>query len=105
MSSDQTMPQEPTVPSSVPRSGGQLTRKQRQVLTALQRFLTLNGYMPSVRELGKQVGGLAPATVQHHMTSLRRKGYLEHDGSAHGVRLTTHASLSSMGLGMGDGID
>src|SRR5258706_10649493 len=93
-----TPPQAPSSNLSGAPAGCQLTRKQRQVLTALQRFLTLNGYMPSVRELGKQVGGLAPATVQHHMTSLRRKGYLEHDGSAHGVRLTTHASLASVGL-------
>lgn len=70
-----------------PRPGGQLTRKQRQVLTAIQRFSTLNGYMPSVRELGRELGGLAPATVQHHITMLRRKGFLEHDGSSHGLRL------------------
>src|SRR5687768_11006874 len=79
-----------------PRAGLQLTRKQRQVLTAIQRFSTLNGYMPSVRELGKQLGGLAPATVQHHLTSLRRKGFLEHDGAAHGVRLTSGRQQSAM---------
>lgn len=43
--------------------------------------------MPSVRELGRELGGLAPATVQHHLSTLRRKGFLDHDGSAHGVRL------------------
>jgi repressor LexA len=80
-----------------PRSA-QLTRKQRQVLTAIQRFSTLNGYMPSVRELGKELGGLAPATVQHHLTTLRRKGFLEHDGAAHGVRLTANASPPPMAL-------
>src|SRR6185436_2538767 len=69
--------------------GRQLTRKQREVLTAIQRFSTLKGYMPSVRELGRELGGLAPATVQHHLSTLRRKGYLEHDGAAHGVRLAT----------------
>lgn len=73
-------------PPSDPR-GRQLTRKQREVLTAIQRFSALRGYMPSVRELGRELGGLAPATVQHHLSTLRRKGYLDHDGSAHGVRL------------------
>ena len=92
---DQTTSQ---VPSSGPRSSGQLTRKQRLVLTAIQRFSTLHGYMPSVRELGKQLGGLAPATVQHHLTTLRRKGYLDHDGAAHGVRLTAHAAMASIGV-------
>ena len=69
--------------------GTQLTRKQRQVLTAIQRFSTRHGYMPSVRELGRELGGLAPATVQHHLISLRQKGYLDHDGAAHGLRLAS----------------
>lgn len=73
-------------PSPEPR-GRQLTRKQREVLTAIQRFSALRGYMPSVRELGRELGGLAPATVQHHLSTLRKKGFLDHDGSAHGVRL------------------
>jgi repressor LexA len=85
-----------TPTSSSPRSA-QLTRKQRLVLTAIQRFSTLNGYMPSVRELGKELGGLAPATVQHHLTTLRRKGFLEHDGAAHGVRLANTAGGAGAG--------
>jgi repressor LexA len=79
---------ESNAPSSPPEARGrQLTRKQREVLTAIQRFSALRGYMPSVRELGRELGGLAPATVQHHLSTLRRKGFLDHDGSAHGVRL------------------
>jgi len=96
-------------PESAPsRTGGQLTRKQRQVLTAIQRFSTLNGYMPSVRELGRELGGLAPATVQHHLSMLRRKKYLEHDGGAHGLRLSAGAQAETLpergdGPGGGDG--
>ena len=82
----------PPLTSSPELRGRQLTRKQREVLTAIQRFSALRGYMPSVRELGRELGGLAPATVQHHLSTLRRKGYLDHDGSAHGVRL---AGMSS----------
>lgn len=78
-------------PSPDPR-GRQLTRKQREVLTAIQRFSALRGYMPSVRELGRELGGLAPATVQHHLSTLRKKGFLDHDGSAHGVRLAGYPS-------------
>src|SRR5688500_15241532 len=76
--------------TSNPSRGRQLTRKQREVLTAIQRFSTLKGYMPSVRELGRELGGLAPATVQHHLSTLRRKGFLEHDGAAHGVRMVVN---------------
>ena len=79
---------ESNAPSSPQDSRGrQLTRKQREVLTSIQRFSAMRGYMPSVRELGRELGGLAPATVQHHLSTLRKKGYLDHDGSAHGVRL------------------
>lgn len=94
------MSYDPTAVGPLPSSprGTQLTRKQRQVLTSIQRFSTLNGYMPSVRELGKELGGLAPATVQHHLTTLRRKGYLDHDGGAHGVRLTGSALPTGVGL-------
>jgi repressor LexA len=94
--------------SAASRTGGQLTRKQRQVLTAIQRFSTLNGYMPSVRELGRELGGLAPATVQHHLSMLRRKNYLEHDGGAHGLRLSAGAqaeALAERGDGPGGGSD
>lgn len=92
--------------SKVPsRAGGQLTRKQRQVLTAIQRFSTLHGYMPSVRELGRELGGLAPATVQHHLSMLRKKGHLEHDGGAHGLRLSSAAQAQpdASVLDRGDG--
>jgi repressor LexA len=96
--------------SATPKTGGQLTRKQRQVLTAIQRFSTLKGYMPSVRELGRELGGLAPATVQHHLSMLRRKSYLEHDGGAHGLRLSAGAQAETLpkrgdgsGGGAGDG--
>lgn len=84
-------PREPREPK-----GSQLTRKQRQVLTAIQRFSTRQGYMPSVRELGRELGGLAPATVQHHLTSLRFKGYLQHDGAAHGLRLSSIPGASPL---------
>jgi repressor LexA len=84
------------ISTSNPSRGRQLTRKQREVLTAIQRFSTLKGYMPSVRELGRELGGLAPATVQHHLSTLRRKGFLEHDGAAHGVRMVPNPVTTPM---------
>ena len=42
--------------------------------------------MPSVRELGASLGRSA-STVQQHLRALERRGYLERDGSAHGLRL------------------
>ena len=59
------MPVQTTTTPKEPR-GSQLTRKQRQVLTAIQRFSTRKGYMPSVRELGRELGGLAHLQVARY---------------------------------------
>jgi repressor LexA len=63
----------------------QLTRKQREVLTAIEAFAKENGYMPSVRELAEKLD-LGVATVHFHLSTLQDKGVLDHDGSAHGLR-------------------
>lgn len=68
----------------------QLTRKQREVLTAVEEFSRQNGYMPSVRELAEKLG-LGVATVHFHLSTLQDKGVLAHDGSAHGLRITRKA--------------
>ena len=64
----------------------QLTRKQREVLTAIEDFARQNGYMPSVRELAERLG-LGVATVHFHLSTLQDKGILDHDGTAHGMRI------------------
>ncbi len=63
-----------------------LTRKQREVLTAIEEFARDNGYMPSVRELAEKLD-LGVTTTHFHLTSLQNKGVLDHDGSAHGLRI------------------
>lgn len=69
----------------------QLTRKQREVLTAVEEFARQNGYMPSVRELAEKLD-LGVATVHFHLSTLQDKGVLAHDGSAHGLRITRKAT-------------
>lgn len=64
-----------------------LTDRQLHILQAVYRFAQRRGIMPSVRQLAGDVGLSAP-TVQQHLVALRRKGYLEIDGSPHGVRFT-----------------
>jgi repressor LexA len=63
-----------------------LTRKQRAVLDAIEAFAKENAYMPSVRELAARLD-LGVATTHFHLSSLQAKGYLEHDGTAHGLQL------------------
>lgn len=42
--------------------------------------------MPSVRELASALDR-SPSTIQQHLRALERRGYLERDGSAHGLKL------------------
>ena len=69
----------------------QLTRRQKAVLDAVQRFSTEWGYMPSVAELARELG-LAKSTVHFHIVSLKRKGRLTHDGTDHGLKLLSPSS-------------
>jgi repressor LexA len=68
-----------------------LTRKQREVLTAIEAFAQENGYMPSIRELAERLG-LGVTTTHFHLSSLQAKGVLERDGSAHGIQLRQEAA-------------
>jgi len=52
-----------------------LTPRQRDVLYAIEGFRQEHQYGPSVREIGRVVG-LGPSGVQHHLTVLRRRGWL-----------------------------
>lgn len=70
-----------------------LTRKQREVLNAIEAFARQNGYMPSVRELAEKLG-LGVATTHFHLSTLQAKGVLDHDGTAHGLRIKKHATLA-----------
>lgn len=69
----------------------QLTRKQHEVLMAIEAFSRENGYMPSVRELGERLD-LGVATVHFHLSSLQDKGMLDNDGTSHGLRIKKKAA-------------
>lgn len=53
-----------------------LTRRQRDLLGEIVRYVAVNGYPPSVRELGAAVGLSSTNTVAHHLHALERAGYL-----------------------------
>ncbi len=62
-----------------------LSRKQIEVLRALQSFSRSRGHIPSVRELAHRLRK-SPTTVFQHLKALEKKGYLQGDGTAHGWR-------------------
>lgn len=61
--------------------GKGLTRRQREILTFVQRYADAHGYPPSVREIGQALGLTSSSTVHSHLSALEKKGYLRRDPS------------------------
>jgi len=53
-----------------------LTRRQKQVLDFLARFINRRGYSPSFEEIGEALGLSSLATVHKHVQTLERKGFI-----------------------------
>lgn len=56
-----------------------LTGKRREILDFIAAQLRERGYPPSVREIGQAVGLASTSTVQAHLNTLQRQGYLRRD--------------------------
>lgn len=66
------------------------TKKQRQLLTFIEEFITAHGYSPSYREIMGGLNYTSVATVALHVNSLIARGHLEkRDHSARSLELTT----------------
>jgi len=63
-----------------------VTDRQLELLRTLRRFSIENTRMPSIRELAELLRR-SPSTIHQHLTALERRGYVERDGAAHGLRL------------------
>ena len=53
-----------------------LTKRQKQVLDVLQRFINAHGYSPSFEEMAKALKLSSLATVHKHVATLERKGFI-----------------------------
>jgi repressor LexA len=53
-----------------------LTKRQKQVLDVLQRFISAHGYSPSFEEIAKALKLSSLATVHKHIATLERKGFI-----------------------------
>ncbi len=56
--------------------GGNLTKRQRQILDFITNFINENGYAPSIREIGENFSLSSPATIHAHIENLKKKGLL-----------------------------
>jgi repressor LexA len=53
-----------------------LTRRQKEVMDLLHRFIEKNGYSPSYEEIASGLGLASLATVHKHVQALEAKQYL-----------------------------
>src|SRR2546421_12727177 len=56
-----------------------LTARQREILEYLRFRQKIRSYPPTVREIGEAVGLSSSSTVQNHLNTLERKGYIRRD--------------------------
>ena len=54
-----------------------LNKREKAILKYIEKQVKLNGYPPSVREIGKAVGLSSTATVHGYLAKLRSKGYIQ----------------------------
>src|SRR5260370_530820 len=71
-------------PSTAAQKGGDdmpepLTSRQREILEYLRFRQKIRSYPPTVREIGEAVGLSSSSTVQNHLNTLERKGYIRRD--------------------------
>ena len=60
-----------------------LGQKQKEILTFIKKYIAINGYSPSVREIASSVGLNSPATVHVHINNLIEMGYLRRSDDKH----------------------
>lgn len=54
-----------------------LNKREKAILKFIEKQINLNGYPPSVREIGKAVDLKSTATVHGYIASLEKKGYIK----------------------------
>lgn len=58
-----------------------LSKRQLDVLEGIRIIFQETGYPPTVRELGERIGLRSSCTVQRHLETLERKGYIKRHSS------------------------
>jgi repressor LexA len=61
------------------RGGAVLSKRQREIFDFVVGYVDLQGYPPTVREIGEAVGLASPSTVHAHLANLERAGYVRRD--------------------------
>lgn len=56
-----------------------LTKRQQEIFDFIKRYSDLNGYPPTVRDIGKAVGLASSSTVHAHLANLEKLGVVRRD--------------------------
>ena len=56
-----------------------LTKRQQEIFDFIKKYSAVNGYPPTVRDIGKAVGLASSSTVHAHLSNLERIGLLRRD--------------------------
>jgi repressor LexA len=56
-----------------------LTKRQQEIFDFIKRYSAMNGYPPTVRDIGKAVGLASSSTVHAHLANLEKVGLLRRD--------------------------
>jgi len=54
-----------------------LNKREKAIIKFIEKQIKINGYPPSVREIGKAVGLKSTATVHGYLEALEKKGYIK----------------------------
>ena len=58
-----------------------LSKKQKEILVFIKKYMVKNGKSPSVRDIASNVGLRSPATVHVHLQNLISKGFIKRSGN------------------------
>lgn len=76
-----------------------LTKRQREVLSAIERFAAASGYPPTLRELAATLGISGISAVKKHLDAIAAKGYISRDRRARAISVRRARSVSVPVLG------
>lgn len=79
-----------------------ISAKQLNILSCIYKAIESNGYPPTVREIGAEVGLASTSTVHGHLSRLEASGYLTRDASKTRAMELTLIALEALGVSRKD---
>ena len=76
-----------------------LTRRQKETLEFLERFVSANGYPPTVRQICAELGLSSTQTAYAHLCKLDQKGYVHLSHAHRTIQLITDSNEVSSSAG------